>query len=705
MCRSCCIQVEIDLDMWKDYVNFARHSISTIIHISAMKKTAALLIAFLTVSLAAMAQIMTPVKWTSAIKLANDGASGTVTLTATIDPGWHVYAMDVNPDVGVTPLSVSLSKEQGIKWTGGWKPSKSPETHFDSQFEADLRWWEHGVSLTRKFKVTGADVVIDGVVRYHTCNDQMCLPPSKEEFALKAKGSGTAASESAEPETDAELTADTVKAITDSITTTAAATDSLSEAPSGIWAPVEFTEQNNPDDMGTSSLWYVFAMCFLGGLVALITPCVWPMIPLTVSFFLKRGDSKAKAIGDAITYGLSIVVIYVILGLAITLIFGADALNKMATSAVCNILFFLLLVVFAISFFGAFDIKLPEKWGNKMDAKAEKTTGLLSIFFMAFTLTLVSFSCTGPIIGTLLVETATSGDKLGPAIGMLGFSLALAIPFCLFALFPSWLQTAPRSGSWMTTVKVVLGFAELALSLKFLSVADLAYGWHILDRETFLALWIVMFALCGLYLLGVYQFSHYGEPDRSPGTVRFFLAMISLSFAVYLVPGLWGAPLKSVSAFVPPLYTQDLNLYGHDLEEFDNYDQAMAEAAKLGKPVFVDFSGYGCVNCRKMEGAVLDNENVHAMITDNFVVVTLMVDDRAPLPAPEKVVENGKPLTLETYGEKWSYLQRVKFRANAQPYYVILSPDGNLLSGPFSYDENIPRFTKFLEDGIRAYKK
>lgn len=671
-----------------------------------MKKTAVLLVAFLAFALTAMGQIMTPVKWSSAIKMAKDGVSGTVTVTAAIDAGWHVYAMDVNPEVGVTPLSISLTKEQGVKWNGGWKPSKTPETHFDSQFEADLRWWENSVSLSRKFTVTDAKVAIDGVIRYHTCNDQMCLPPSKEAFALTATGkpAGDAAQEAAQEA--AEPAADTLTAApADTLQAPAATADSLAEAPAGIWAPVEFSEQNNPDDMGTSSLWYIFAMCFLGGLVALITPCVWPMIPLTVSFFLKRGDSKARAIADAITYGLSIIVIYVILGLAITLIFGADALNKMATSAVCNILFFALLVVFAISFFGAFDIKLPEKWGNKMDAKAEKTTGLLSIFFMAFTLTLVSFSCTGPIIGTLLVETATTGSKLGPAVGMFGFSLALAIPFCLFALFPSWLQSAPRSGSWMTTVKVVLGFAELALSLKFLSVADLAYGWHILDRETFLALWIVMFALCGLYLLGQFQFSHYGEPDRSPGTVRFFLAMISLSFAVYLVPGLWGAPLKSVSAFVPPLYTQDLNLYGQDLEEFDNYDQAMAEAAKVGKPVFVDFSGYGCVNCRKMEGAVLANENVHAMITDNFVVVTLMVDDRAPLPAPETVTENGKQLLLETWGEKWSYLQRVKFRANAQPYYVILSPDGKLLSGPFSYDENIPRFTRFLEDGINAFKK
>ena len=425
---------------------------------------------------------------------------------------------------------------------------------------------------------------------------------------------------------------------------------------------------------------------------------------MTVSFFLKKGKSRAKSVADAFIYGASIIVIYLLLGLLITALFGASSLNALSTSAVCNIIFFLLLVVFAISFFGAFDIKLPSSWANKMDSTAEKTTGLLSIFFMAFTLTLVSFSCTGPIIGTLLVEAASTGDKFGPAIGMFGFSLALAIPFCLFAMFPSWLQSAPRSGGWMNTVKVVLGFIELALSLKFLSVADLAYGWHILDREVFLALWIVIFALLGLYLLGKFNFAHYGPADSSVGTVRFFLAMVSLAFTVYLVPGLWGAPLKGVSAFVPPLFTQDFNLYGGTFEEFDDYDQGMAYAQQHGKPVLLDFSGYACVNCRKMEGAVFDTPTVRGIINNDYVMIKLMVDDKAALREPMVVTEEGKTITLTTVGEKWAYLQRYKFGINSQPYYVLLDNEGKPLNQPRVYDENVGAFVAWLEEGVEKYK-
>ena len=422
---------------------------------------------------------------------------------------------------------------------------------------------------------------------------------------------------------------------------------------------------------------------------------------MTVSFFLKKGKTSAKSMGDALTYGASIIIIYVAMGLLITIIFGASALNALSTSAVFNIIFFLLLVVFAISFFGAFEITLPSSWSNRIDQTAGKTTGLLSIFFMAFTLVLVSFSCTGPIIGTLLVEAVASGDKMGPAIGMFGFSLALAIPFCLFALFPGMLQKAPKSGSWMNTLKVVLGFIELALSLKFLSVADLAYGWHLLDRETFIVLWVAIFAMMGLYLLGQFNFKTYGKADSSVGVFKFFLAMVSFAFSLYLVPGLWGAPLKGVSAFVPPLFTQDFNLYGREFVEYDDFDEGIQAARKEGKPVLIDFSGYGCVNCRKMEGAVLDNDNVHAMIEDNFTVIKLMVDEKKALPQPITVEEYGKKVILETYGDRWSYLQRYKFNANAQPFYVIINTDGELLSGPFSYDENIPTFVQFLEKGIQ----
>ena len=456
--------------------------------------------------------------------------------------------------------------------------------------------------------------------------------------------------------------------------------------------------------MSNSPLWLIFVWGFGGGLLALLTPCVWPMIPMTVSFFLKKDGNRRKQIRDAAVYGLSIVVIYLSLGLIITGIFGASKLNELSTNAWFNLAFFLLLLIFAISFFGGFDIQLPEKWRNGADARAEKATGLLSIFFMAFTLVLVSFSCTGPIIGTLLVEAASMGNFAGPAAGMAGFAVALALPFSLFAIFPSWLKQAPRSGGWMNSVKVVLGFLELALSLKFLSVADLAYGWGILDREVFICLWVVIFAMLGLYLLGKIRFSHDAPLDHV-SIPRFFMSLISLSFAIYLIPGLWGAPLKSVSAFVPPLYTQDFNLYaGGQFEEFDDYDEGMRYAAENHRPVLIDFSGYGCVNCRKMEGAVFDTPVVTGIIKENFVLIKLMVDDKAELPTPIEVEENGKKLTLETVGEKWSYLQRVKFAANSQPYYMVLDNEGNAMTPPAYYDENVTKFVDWLNDGMKSYR-
>ena len=566
------------------------------------------------------------------------------------------------------------------------------------------------MTLTQNFTATKPEFAIEAMVRYGACNDENCVPPARETFSFTGKAKVKAAApaeEKTEPavteETEAAPTEAADSAATDSVAAIAALENS--DAPSDLWTPVKYEDASETSSISQGSLWYIFFTCVLGGLVALFTPCVWPMIPMTVSFFLKKGKDRSKSIRDAVIYGLSIIVIYVALGLIITAIFGASKLNELSTSATFNIIFFLLLVVFAISFFGAFDIKLPSSWSNRMDASAERTSGLLSIFFMAFTLTLVSFSCTGPIIGTLLVEAASQGNMWGPAIGMLGFSAALALPFMLFAMFPTMLQSAPHSGDWMNTLKVVLGFVELALSLKFLSVADLAYGWHILDREIFLALWIVLFALLGLYLLGKYNFAHYGPADSSIGVFRFFLAMVSLSMSVYLLPGLWGAPLKGVSAFVPPLYTQDFNLYGESFKEYDDYEEGMKAAAEEKKPVLIDFSGYGCVNCRKMEGAVLDDPNVKNMILDNFVVIKLMVDEKKALPEPIKVTEFGKEITLYTYGDKWSYLQRYKFNANAQPYYVILDGDGSLLSGPFSYEENIPGFTQFLEKGIKGYAK
>lgn len=649
--------------------------------------------------LSASAQIVNPVKWTSSIEM-TDGVHGAIVLSAKINSGWHMYSHDVDPDIGPTPLSIQWDKLDGVKLDGDFKADKAVHTEFDELFGANLSWWTESVVLRQPFTATAAKFAIEATIRYSACNNENCIPPTKETVIL----SGTAKLPAAQPSVEEKAEPDTIETAT--IDEVIADDDVKPEVDADrLWEPVTYSDSDTHDDYSSTSLWYIFFACFIGGFVALLTPCVWPMIPLTVSFFLKKGKSKARSVTDAFVYGLSIIVIYLLLGLLITAIFGASSLNALSTSATCNIIFFLLLVVFAISFFGAFDIKLPASWANKMDSSAERTTGLLSIFFMAFTLTLVSFSCTGPIIGTLLVEAASTGDKLGPAVGMFGFSLALAIPFCLFAMFPSLLQSAPRSGGWMNTVKVVLGFIELALSLKFLSVADLAYGWHILDRETFLALWIVIFALLGMYLLGKFNFSHYGPANSSIGTVRFFLAMASLSFSVYLVPGLWGAPLKGVSAFVPPLYTQDFNLYGGGFTEYDDYDEGMAAARKEGKPVLIDFSGYGCVNCRKMEGKVLDDTNVHAMIENNFVVIKLMVDEKKSLPEPVYVEENGKKVRLDTYGDRWSYLQRYKFNANAQPYYVILNDDGELISGPFSYDENIPKFTMFLEKGIKNYKE
>ena len=657
------------------------------------------------------AQIVKAVSWSSSKKMTSD-SEGVMTFTAKIEPGYHMYDMDVTD--GPTPLSFNWTKLDGVKLVGKPTPSKTPIKQYDDTFEAELSWWTESVTLTQKFVATKENFVIEGYLKYMLCNDENCIPPTNEDFKFigTAKIATTTDNKAEEVIPTTPLTL-AMEASADSVATEAApatAADSVapgSLADNALWAPVDAADSATGDSSQSSSgsLWYIIITCFIGGLIALLTPCVWPMIPLTVSFFLKKSGNRAKSIRDAVTYGLSIIFIYVFLGVLITMIFGASSLNALATSAVCNIIFFLLLVVFAISFFGAFEITLPESWSNKMDSAAEKTTGLLSIFFMAFTLALVSFSCTGPIIGTLLVEAASDGNILGPAIGMFAFALALAIPFCIFAMFPSLLKGLPKSGGWMNTVKVVLGFIELALSLKFLSVADLAYGWHILDRETFIALWIAIFGLLGLYLLGKFDFAHYGPTKGGIGVFRFFLALISFAYVAYLLPGLWGAPLKSASAFVPPLYTQDFNLYGGETTIYNDYEEGMKAAEREGKPVLIDFSGYGCVNCRKMEAAVLDNEQVKTTIEDNFVMIQLMVDEKANLPEPIVVNENGKEVKLYTVGDKWSYLQRYKFHANAQPYYVVLDNQGKQLSGPFVYEENVEKFINFMKSGVNAYKK
>ncbi len=651
----------------------------------------------------AFAQIFDPVKWKSAIKM-TDATNGVVTFTATVDAGWHVYGTQL-PAGGPEPTSVHWNN-QGVKLVGGLTPSKAAHKQHDETFDMDLSWWTGSVTLSQKFTVTAKEYKIEGSIRYMACDDENCTPPKSESFSFKGTAAQTPVAEAVQAPTANATSADTAATLAQPVATVGAG-DSAVASPTHdqLWAPVTAIEGDNADveDIADRSLWYIFWACFLGGLLALLTPCVWPMIPMTVSFFLKKSGSRAKAITNATTYGLSIIIIFLLLGICFTVLFGASAMNALATSAWCNLLFFALLVIFAISFFGAFEITLPQSLSNKMDSTASKTTGMLSIFFMAATLVIVSFSCTGPIIGTLLVEAASRGSVMGPVVGMTGFAIALAIPFTVFALFPTMLKKMPKSGGWLNTVKVVLGFIELALSLKFLSVADLAYGWRILDRETFIALWIAIFGVMGLYLLGMFRFKSDGEPKSSGiGVMRFFLALVSLSFTAYLVPGLWGAPLKATSAFVPPLYTQDFNLYGGEQVEYDDFDEGMKAAAAQGKPVFIDFSGHGCVNCRKMEGAVLDEAKVKKMISEDFVTIKLMVDDKTPLQQPMVVQENGKQTTLTTVGDKWSYLQRHKFNSNSQPYYVVLDQQGALLSGPFAYNEDVDAFIAFLKRGAKT---
>ena len=662
-------------------------------------------------AVAVQAQIQDPVKFNSELKiLAADEAE--VVFTAAIDKGWHVYSTDLG-DGGPISATFNVEKISGAEVVGKLKPVGKEISTFDKLFEMKVRYFENTAQFVQKLKLTGGAYQIEGYLEYGACNDENCLPPTQVPFKFSGKAEG-AAKEAAAAAAETKAEEQPAKQETVSGTAPVAAIGGA-DGPTEIkvadkvdlWKPViselnSLGETTSQEDM---SWIYIFITGFAGGLLALFTPCVWPIIPMTVSFFLKRSKDKKKGIRDAWTYGASIVVIYVTLGLAITLVFGASALNALSTNAVFNILFCLMLVVFAASFFGAFEITLPSKWSTAVDSKAEATSGLLSIFLMAFTLSLVSFSCTGPIIGFLLVQVSTTGSVVAPAIGMLGFAIALALPFTLFALFPSWLKSMPKSGGWMNIIKVTLGFLELAFALKFLSVADLAYGWRILDRETFLALWIVLFALLGFYLLGKIKFPH-DDDDSKVSVPRFFMALASLAFAVYMVPGLWGAPLKAVSAFAPPMQTQDFNLYNNEGHaRFDDYDLGREYARQHGKPVMLDFTGYGCVNYRKMELAVWTNPKVSDIINNDYVLITLYVDNKTPLPSPVKIVENGTERTLRTVGDKWSYLQRVKFGANAQPFYVLIDNEGKPLNKSYSYDEDIPKYIEFLQTGLENYKK
>lgn len=683
-----------------------------------MKKFLSLtLLLLVTVVMAVQAQVSFTVKYKRVNPTTVD-----IVFTGTAQPGWHIYSTNIG-EGGPTRATFGVDKIKGAKLKGGLKGGPGAKTMQDPIFEMPVTYYEGHATFTQRVELLDKDYELKGYLKYGACNDENCLPPTSVNAIVKGTDGPAPTAESKAEEAAAQQQAmanGLPTTQTDTMGNNVAATDTAaaavavqpldSAATQALWTPVIKELRNfgtGADDVSGKAWYYIFFLGFVGGLVALFTPCVWPIIPMTVSFFLKRSGNRRKGICDAITYGVSIVVIYVALGLIITTLFGANALNDLSTNAVFNILFFLMLVVFAASFFGGFEITLPSKWGDAVDSKAEKTTGLLSIFLMAFTLSLVSFSCTGPIIGFLLVEVSTSGGSaLAPTIGMLGFAIALALPFTLFALFPTWLKSAPKSGGWLNNVKVVLGFLELAFALKFFSVADLAYGWHLLDRETFLALWIVIFTLLGVYLLGAIKFPHDDEDERHTSVPRFFLALISLAFAVYMVPGLWGAPVKAVSAFAPPISTQDFNLDPVKIEaKFTDYEAGMAYARQTGKPVMVDFTGHGCVNCRKMELAVWHDAKVRDLLTKDYVLISLYVDEKAPLPAPMEVEENGQTTTLRTIGDKWSYLQRSKFGANAQPFYVLLDNNGRPLNTSYSYDEDVDKFVKFLKTGLDNYKK
>ncbi len=655
------------------------------------------------IAIAASAQMQDPVHFSvSQKKVAPDEIE--VTFSGKIDAGWHVYSTALPAD-GPISATITTEKNEGAAPKGSLGHRGKEINQYDNMFGMNLRFFENSVTFYQRYKLTGKTYHVKGYLEYGSCNDEMCMPPTQVEFDFKGEGpaDAPATEEKKElPAADTVAVADTTKA------DTAAVAPQATADTTGLWTPVidELRAFDGAQSNTDHSWVYIFFMGFVGGLVALFTPCVWPIIPMTVSFFLKRAKDKKKGIRDAMTYGVSIIVIYLALGLAITAIFGASSLNALATNAVFNIFFFLLLVVFALSFFGWFELTLPSSWTNKVDNKASSTSGLLSIFLMAFTLTLVSFSCTGPIIGFLLVEVSTSGSITGPAIGMLGFAVALALPFTLFAMFPTWLKQAPKSGSWMNIIKVTLGFIELAFALKFFSVADLAYGWGLLDREVFLSLWIVIFGLLGLYLIGKLKFRSDGDDNRAMPVPCIVLGMLSLAFTVYMIPGLWGAPCKAVSAFAPPMNTQDFNLYNNEVHpRFKDYEQGMAAAKAEGKPVLIDFTGFGCVNCRKMEAAVWTDPQVADKLNNDFVLISLYVDDKQPLDHPIEIVENGKKRTLRTIGDKWSYLQRSKFGANAQPFYVILDNEGKPLAGSYSYDENIDRYLEFLNKGLGNYKK
>ena len=689
-----------------------------------MKRIISLLSLYILVAASAVAQFQNPVTFSVTQKKVGDDALEVV-FQGTVEAGWHVYSTDI-ADGGPTRAELTIEKQKGLKPNGKLRATGKVQKAMDDMFGMELSYMEGTASFVQRFTITEPEYEVAGYLTYGACNDENCIPPTNVEFSFKGKqtlSDSKTPSDSPVKGEEKDPTQPPLKGEETITDTLLMEKDSLPEvSPLGgdlegsLWSPVidELKGFEESAPTAEKGMWSIFLLGVLGGLIALLTPCVWPIIPMTVSFFLKRAEDKKKGIRDAVTYGISIVVIYVLLGLLVTLIFGASALNALSTNAVFNIFFFLMLLIFGASFLGGFEITLPSSWTNAVDRKSSTTTGLLSIFLMAFTLSLVSFSCTGPIIGFLLVEVSTTGSLLAPTIGMLGFAIALALPFTLFAMFPAWLKSMPKSGNWMNCIKVCLGLLEIAFALKFFSVADLAYGWHLMDREVFLSLWIVIFALMGAYLIGWIRFPHdedeydeMGEVVQRPctGVTRFFMALASFAFALYMVPGLWGAPCKAVSAFAPPMQTQDFRLGDEAVEaRFNDYDEGMQYAAAHHMPVMIDFTGYGCVNCRKMEAAVWTDPQVAEIMKEKYVLITLYVDEKTPLPEKVTVQENGVDVTLRTVGDRWSYLQRSKFGANAQPFYVLLDNSGHPLTGSYSYNEDIPAYIGFLKKGLNNYK-
>jgi thiol:disulfide interchange protein len=680
------------------------------------------------IQVAGNAQIKQPVKWYFSAIQAND-QEALITFTASIENGWHIYSQYID-EGGPLPTTFNFNASDEYSLLDKVEETSDVVEKFDPNFSMPVTWFENTAVFTQRIKMNRPMSTVKGNIRFMACSDYECLTPQEKDFSVEVKMRRTEneKEEKAKGEaTQKYLQKEQIEPPDDHIDTTQVKTGIV---PSNE-LPNKITDTGEPVD--ESSIWAIFISGFLGGLAAILMPCIFPMIPFTVGLFSKRGTFSDGSVLISVFFGLSIIIIYVSLGLIITAIFGSDALNNISTNGVFNFLFFLLLIVFAASFLGAFDITLPHSWTNKVDALADRSGGL-SVFFMATTLALVSFSCTGPIIGTLLVQAASEGNYFSPAIGMIGFSLALAMPFTLFSMFPKWLRALPKSGGWLNSVKVVLGFLELALALKFLSNVDLAYHWQWLDREVFLVLWIIIFGLLGFYLLGKIKLAHDTELDYvSPP--RLFLAIVSLAFTLYMIPGLWGAPLKVIAAFLPPQQTQDFDLYStslipaflanekhnasldievkkysdlfeapHGLKAFFDFDEGIAYARKANKPVLLDFTGHACVNCRKMETTVWSDPGVLNLLRNNYVVIQLYVDDKTQLPEHEQITSAFSGKKIKTIGNKWSDFQAVSFNTNSQPYYVLLSSDGKQLASPQGADYDPIRFQDFLEKGIKAFE-